>query len=169
MVKTGIYIIWNKLNGHRYIGRSNDIDRRWNKHRSELRRGIHNNQHLQNAWDKHGESVFHFGIIELTDIDSIQEREQFWLSKHSVVGKLSGVKVYNLTEYANGVRREGEFTDDHKLHISESRASFSDAEIRDMRNKFDAGVPLIDITAEYGIDYRTMWKIVHRRSYRRVL
>ena len=54
----GVYQIKNTLNGKAYIGSSKNIKRRLGIHRSMLRRGTHRNPHLQNAWNKYGESAF---------------------------------------------------------------------------------------------------------------
>jgi len=60
----GIYKIINKNNGKYYVGSSNEIKRRWRRHRSELNRNCHDNPKLQNAWNFHGEKSFVFEIIE---------------------------------------------------------------------------------------------------------
>lgn len=49
----GIYSITNTANGKCYVGQSVSITRRWDMHKSCLRRGIHQNAHLQRSWDKH--------------------------------------------------------------------------------------------------------------------
>jgi len=60
----GIYEIKNTLNGHRYIGSSVDILKRWKAHRYSLDRGDHHSRYLQNAWGKYGEKHFKFSILE---------------------------------------------------------------------------------------------------------
>lgn len=61
---SGIYAITNKINGHRYIGSAVNVQKRWNNHRSSLRSGKHHSIHLQNAWNKYGESAFVFDILQ---------------------------------------------------------------------------------------------------------
>ena len=61
---SGVYVIRNTQNGHRYIGSSVDVPERWSQHRGYLRKGTHGNDHLQNAWKKHGEEAFRFEVIE---------------------------------------------------------------------------------------------------------
>lgn len=48
----GIYCIENILNDRKYIGQSVDIQMRFYGHKSKLNRNIHDNQHLQFAWNK---------------------------------------------------------------------------------------------------------------------
>ena len=56
---SGIYCIINIQNGKKYIGSSKNI-----RKRAELRHNNHDNQHLQNAWNKYGEEKFDFYVIE---------------------------------------------------------------------------------------------------------
>ncbi len=78
-IVSGIYVIRNKTNGKIYIGSSKNIRRRMHEHRSELRRGIHDNDHLQKAWRKYGEDAFEFEVLEQCEVAMLIEREQYWL------------------------------------------------------------------------------------------
>lgn len=59
----GIYQIRNKINNHRYIGRSVNITRRWRSHRNSLSGNYSGCIVLQNAWNKYGED--NFELVEL--------------------------------------------------------------------------------------------------------
>lgn len=48
-MSSGIYQIENKINSKVYIGSSNNIKRRWQKHKALLRHNKHPNSHLQAA------------------------------------------------------------------------------------------------------------------------
>ena len=61
---SGVYSIVNTLNNHRYIGSSMNIHQRLAIHRSKLRSGKHNNQHLLRAYNKYGENKFKVQILE---------------------------------------------------------------------------------------------------------
>lgn len=61
---SGIHKIVNKINNHYYVGSSINILRRWRNHRVYLEKGKHNNDYLQNAWNKYEAVNFHFEIIE---------------------------------------------------------------------------------------------------------
>ena len=67
--KSGIYKIINKINQHYYVGRSNNFQSRWQAHRNKLRKGLHDNEHLQNAWNKYGPAAFEFIVVEYVDGD----------------------------------------------------------------------------------------------------
>lgn len=76
---SGIYRILCTVNNKSYIGSAYDLYRRWNNHRSTLRKGTHCNRHLQNAWNKYGVDTFAFEILELCDVDVLLEREQHYI------------------------------------------------------------------------------------------
>lgn len=75
----GIYIILNTKNGKIYIGQAEDIHVRQIEHKRELNKNTHHNAHLQRAWNKYGEKVFQFKILEYCPIGDLDEREQHYL------------------------------------------------------------------------------------------
>jgi hypothetical protein len=75
----GIYIIYNVLSGHCYIGSSNNIKSRWQCHRRDLRNGKHHSRYLQSAWEKYGPSAFVFEVIEQCDTTNLFDLEQFYI------------------------------------------------------------------------------------------
>lgn len=62
-----------------YIGSSTNLRKRYVNHVSQLRRNVHHNSHLQNAWNKYGEDAFEFVVLEECAIEQLIEREQHWL------------------------------------------------------------------------------------------
>lgn len=60
---SGVYEIFNTVNGKRYIGSSSSIAGRWKLHRTCLRGNRHHSPKLQNAWNKYGEAAFKFRMI----------------------------------------------------------------------------------------------------------
>lgn len=52
---SGVYQIYNTVNGKRYIGSSIHIEQRFKEHLRNLRANKHVNAHLQSAWNKYGE------------------------------------------------------------------------------------------------------------------
>jgi len=73
---SGIYHIFNRVTGKRYIGSAVNINARWSVHRNNLRGKKHHSIHLQRAWDKHGEASFEFSVLEETPIAELIAREQ---------------------------------------------------------------------------------------------
>jgi group I intron endonuclease len=78
----GIYKITNKNNGKSYFGSSKNIETRWLTHKNQLKNGIHHNIHLQRTWDKYGEDIFVFEIVEECDINILLETEQKYLDSN---------------------------------------------------------------------------------------
>lgn len=70
---SGIYQIINKENGKIYIGSTLNFKMRFRGHKSELRRGVHSNTHLQNAWLRYGEAAFVFCILKEMKESTIHE------------------------------------------------------------------------------------------------
>ena len=76
---TGIYCIVNTYNDKCYVGSAVNIRKRWEFHKWQLKFNKHNNKHLQNAWTKYKQSTFIFTVIEITDLENLIEREQYWI------------------------------------------------------------------------------------------
>ena len=74
----GIYIIQNIKNLKVYVGYSSDLYTREIKHLGDLRKGIHTNTHLQNAWNKEGSANFKFLVIEYCNKEELAVREDYW-------------------------------------------------------------------------------------------
>lgn len=79
MITSGIYSITNLKTGKVYYGSSSNIEKRWNGHKSKLRKGTHPNAHLQNSWKKWGEAVFIFRVEEEVSQSCLQKVEQVYL------------------------------------------------------------------------------------------
>lgn len=77
---SGIYLIRNVINNKLYIGSAKNLYMRRQYHFSALRKGRHDNQRLQNAFNKYGEYAFSFCAIErVYDVNKLIEREQYWI------------------------------------------------------------------------------------------
>ena len=107
---TGIYCIENTLNHNKYIGLSTQIEIRWQNHKRLLKRGKHENAHLQNAYNKYGD-VFIFYVIEECEQEELNEREKYWIKFYDT--KNHG---YNESEGGGGIFNP---TDDVRRKISE--------------------------------------------------
>ncbi|MGM0807526.1 MAG: NUMOD1 domain-containing DNA-binding protein [Bacillota bacterium] len=98
MAKEGcIYKIENLINSKVYIGQTRvGFNKRIGTHSYELRKNIHNNDHLQRAWNKYGEGNFLFSILEMCDVDDLDNAEVFWISYYKAF-----LGVYNLESGGN--------------------------------------------------------------------
>jgi group I intron endonuclease len=95
---SGIYKILNKTNGKFYIGSSSDIKNRWMCHKKLLRKNRHDNNHLQCAWNKYGESNFEFLILNECLDSELLTVEQKYLDDSSIKDNL-----YNLSFIAGKI------------------------------------------------------------------
>jgi hypothetical protein len=77
--KPAIYKIVNNENGKLYVGSCVGHYLRKGQHWHKLRKGTHDNNHLQSAWNLYGEKKFTFEIIEFVNIEFLIEREQYWI------------------------------------------------------------------------------------------
>lgn len=62
-----MYQITCATTGKFYVGSAASLQNRFGLHRSQLRRGVHCNKHLQRAWVKHGEAAFVFTVLLLCE------------------------------------------------------------------------------------------------------
>ncbi len=80
-MRCGIYQIKNKTNNKIYVGSSKYIEKRWKRHLSNLKAKKHCNPYLQNSFNKHGEEIFEFTILEECDESQLLIQEQYWIDK----------------------------------------------------------------------------------------
>lgn len=98
-----IYEIVNTRNGHRYIGSSNRHTHRWKDHLNRLRKGL-SESHFQRAYNKYGEKIFVFHILEkVRNPNKRYIREQYWIDKLN--------PEYNSKRIASGVEMTLEVRD----------------------------------------------------------
>jgi group I intron endonuclease len=111
--KGGIYFIISLNDNKRYVGRSIDIHRRLNEHKRELRKNIHDNKHLQNAWNKYGASNFIFVPFLFCDVETaiIEEQRQLDFYNNQEGGRL----LFNISKSSMAGPSEIE----HRRAISE--------------------------------------------------
>lgn len=78
-MKCGIYEIICIVNEKRYIGSSKNINDRFKRHISSLRKGSNPAKYLQESFNEFGEDNFSFRIIEEIEEDNLGERERHWI------------------------------------------------------------------------------------------
>ena len=95
---SGVYIIINRYNIKTYVGSSNNIERRFIEHRSHLRRGIHGNPHLQNAWNKYGEDKFDFLVLRECPVDEMEQLEEEFFEVTKCCKRTKGYNIRHTTQ-----------------------------------------------------------------------
>jgi len=91
-----VYSILNTCNYKRYIGSTSDFKRRKREHIGSLNKNNHYNKHLQRAWTYYGEEYFEFEVIEETDAENRDIREEFWIDYFCSYKSERG---YNMAQY----------------------------------------------------------------------
>ena len=102
----GIYKIINVVNNKFYVGSAVKFGKRKAEHKRRLRLGTHSNKHLQNAWNKYGETAFVFALVQaVANTDDLLAAENVWLSEH-----VGAEYCYNIAESATafGLGKSGE-------------------------------------------------------------
>lgn len=140
-----IYVYTNKINGHQYVGQTNNLQKRFNGHKSDsYNQNSHSyNYPLHNAIRKYGIENFTFEVIEsnLTQ-EEADEKEKYWIKEKKSHVSQGG---YNITFGGDGHSTE-------KLsweELKERGKIFSGKEIEDIQQKLINGEKYNDIIAFY--------------------
>jgi len=109
----GIYKIENLSDNKIYIGSSVIINSRKYKHFWMLRKNIHDNNHLQNSYNKFGKKKFTFTILELCNIEDLIMLENKYINTYKTDNSEFGYNLAKVNEF-----RRNTFNDDVKLSLS---------------------------------------------------
>lgn len=114
---SGIYCFENILDGEKYIGQAADIDTRIKNHQNLLRKCKDVCIAFQRAWSKYGEENFIYYEVERCCIDSLNDREKYWIKElHSHITDHG----YNVSWGGDSFFRGLHHTEDAKRRISEN-------------------------------------------------
>ena len=197
-MKSGIYKITAKHSGEFYIGSSNDISRRWERHRHYFKLNQHQNRFLQRIYNKHGQDNFIYEIIELIEKDKLEEREQYYMDllhpalnlrliaknntglKHTeeakermrqahVGKKLTEEHKANIGNSCRG-KPQRKRTEEEKIALRKRCAVLSDKDVYQILWLRWLGLSLAEIARPFSIGTSTVYKIVNglRKSYSHV-
>lgn len=91
----GLFRIRNKADDKSFVVSSIDLPSAINRHRSQLKGGVHANRALQADWDRLGEDAFEFETLDILSpraepdwnpSDELRVLELLWLEKLSPFG-----------------------------------------------------------------------------------
>ena len=147
----GIYVITNMVSGKVYIGSTTDVRIRRKQHIWALRKGNHDNSHLQRSWNKYGEDTFEFGILEyIGSLEELVKAEQFWMD----IYREEGTELYNFGTAADNAMRGHNFSEEHRRKIGENtraawaRGAYDSEETRCKFSKVHKGKKLSEETKQ---------------------
>ena len=93
----GIYLWTNIINGKKYVGKSENIQKRKRSYKDEIKRD--SSRYIIKAMKKHGLENFKFEILEKIENDiNILEKEQFWMDHYDTMDKNKGYNVLKAEE-----------------------------------------------------------------------
>lgn len=148
-MKIFIYSYKNKTTGNRYIGKTNNIERRKREHIS----GAYNPDSVvyNSMWSKkireYGIESFDFEILETADETNWSEREQYWIEKYNTFNG----RGYNST--AGG---------DSNQHLIKS---LNDEEAQEVRGMLKSNISSSTIQALYDISATLVSNINQGKKY----
>lgn len=122
-----IYSILNKVNGHRYIGQTQqDLSKRWGQHIQESK--TFNDRPLYRAINKYGVGMFIVRIIEEDiPIDKLSERECYWIDQFDTYK--NGYNATTGGEQSKTIREDVR----NKISLTKQGVTKSDLEIANIR------------------------------------
>lgn len=110
-MNTGIYAITHQASGKVYIGSAVHFEQRWRVHRHHLRKGTHHSQHLQAAWNKHGEPAFAFKKLLVCSKDNLLFYEQRLVDGYGAADRKTGFNVRTNVSSSIGISPSKETRD----------------------------------------------------------
>lgn len=147
-----IYCYTNKINGHKYVGKTNNLERRKREHKSNANNPLSKeyNYLFHRKLREYGEENFIFSILQkLEDSEDINKAECFWIEQlKTFVGDNQG--GYNLT-------RGGEEISSICLY---------EENIQEIKTAIKNKVPFDKIKQKYGISISYISAINHGIYYR---
>ena len=109
-MQSGIYVILNWVNGKVYVGSATYLRKRLSDHKCSLRKNDHDNNYLQNAWNKYGEQNFSFSILEYCSKFDLLKREQFWMDHYKAHDPQFGYNLAKVAGNTAGIK----WTEEHR-------------------------------------------------------
>ena len=91
---SGVYLIKNIVNGKVYVGSAKRLIERVSLHKHLLKNDKHHSIHLQRAWNRYGENVFIFGVLEIIkDNQDLIVVEQKYIDEYQSFNDVFGYNI----------------------------------------------------------------------------
>ena len=121
----GIYKIENLVNGKVYIGQSVDIESRWREHKniSQRKTSKSYNYPLYKAFRKYGVENFSFEIVEECPVETLSEKEMFYINKYNSCVYDKNSYGYNQSYGGDGAGAGRVLSEETKQKISKNHTN----------------------------------------------
>lgn len=166
--KSGIYMYLNKINGHKYIGYTNNFSRRYNDHKSSSFNPNDRdyNEVIHKAIRKYGLENFDYLILEECENNTkiLKEREQYWIKKYNTY---HNKEDYNQTPGGDGVG----FNNVHKGE-DHGKALLTEKDVIFCRQEYQKGSRSRDIYEKFfkdKITYSGFLRMWHGENWKHVM
>jgi group I intron endonuclease len=176
--KGGIYKIRNIINNKVYIGSATNLYQRKREHFSRLNNNKHENQYLQNSWNKYGKNNFLFEVIEYVENDNkLIEREQYYFNITNCCKRENGYNIRPKAESNLGTKRTDEqrkkLSEVHKgLQIGENNgvSKLKEKQVMEIRNILQTKqYEIIDIAKLYSVNINTIYNIKYYKTWKHIV
>ena len=138
-MNSGVYLILNTENNHKYVGSSINLSERERIHIRQLNKQAHSNAYLQNSWNKYGKNSFAFHTLALCAREkrSLLALEQLYIDilqpEYNISPTAGSPLGYTHTKEA---RAKMSVANKGRRHTEESKAKISTSHIG---NKYALG------------------------------
>lgn len=161
----GIYKITNIVNGKIYIGKSQNIEKRFKAHINDLNRNCNHNPHFQNAWNKYGKDNFKFEIIHTLNIyneEKISELEIYYISKYNSTDTNFGYNFQCGGQGAKLSERQKEFIRENSKF---KNASLTKEQVIEIKLALYCLMDRKELARMYNVDISVIKGIAEIRNY----
>lgn len=164
-----IYCYKNKTNGKCYIGKTNNISRRKNRHRRNAFIDK-NTLPFYNALRKYGEDNFEFSILDKFNLeDIIFDLEVFYISAYKSNNRNYGYNITSGGEGSSGTKHNENQKRSNKLKVGESNSNskLTSATALSAYNDYKTGFYTIkNISDKYNVSHITVERLLSGRSWK---
>jgi len=180
-----IYCIRNTVTDKVYVGSAtNGLSSRKYLHRRLLKENRHHSLHLQRAWDKYGEVVFTWTVLEkvkVRDKTFLLSREQYWMDEfksyeiehgyniNPTAGSNAGAEFYKTESFltkqrANGLKMADRMrvmashphSMERRIENSKDRCLLTEEQVIEVRRLLLTGMRQIDIGKLFNVSGGTI-------------
>lgn len=140
----GLYLIKHSASGKTYVGSTANVRERMTNHRNELKRGVHGNRELQQAFQSNADLLVE--VIPTRTKEEAVVKEQELLDRHGKSGRL-----FNVALDARVTFKSAEWTEEHRQNHRDALAKrdpkWVDEHQQRMEKKY--GRPILADGVEY--------------------